>query len=287
VDCWNLRPETWNLEAKTQFFCVSWKHFKRVGRVLATVLVGVSILTIPPDSRSQVLQAAQPRGQLVIAVKDNLRPMGFRNPAGQLQGFEIDIARRLAQELLGTNQPETAVVLQPVLNQERLPAILQGKATLIIARVTATSLRSRLVSFSIPYYLDGTALVTRDPSVTRATDLSQSTIAVLNNSSTVEILRYRLPRAKLVAVESYTDAHALLERGGAIAFAADASVLSGWVQEFPQYRLLSPTLSTEPLCIAIPKGLQQDELRRRINAILTRWQSEGWLQERAKYWGLP
>jgi polar amino acid transport system substrate-binding protein len=242
---------------------------------------------MPLSSHSQIFQADQPPGQLIIGVKENLRPMGFRAPSGQLQGFEIDIARRLAQELLGTEQSKTAVVLQPVLNQERLPALLERKVTLIIARMTATSLRSRLVSFSIPYYLDGTALVTKAPTIRKATDLSQSTIAVLSNSSTVEILRYRLPQAKLVAVESYAEAHALLERGGAIAFAADATVLSGWVQQFPQYRLLSPTLSTEPLAIAIPKGLQQDELRRRINAILSRWQAEGWLQERARYWGLP
>jgi polar amino acid transport system substrate-binding protein len=266
---------------------VSWKIFNQVRQTFATSLIGVSILAIPLPLYAQHLQGDSVVERLVIAVKDNVRPMGFRSTNGQLQGFEIDIARRLAQELLGEQRQENGIILQPVLNQERFSVLLEGKASLVIARVTATPLRSRLVSFSIPYYLDGTALVTKDPTIARSTDLTQATIAVLDGSTTIEILRYRLPKATLVGVESYEAAQALLERGGAIAFAADASVLSGWVQEFPQYRLLTPTLSVEPLCIVLPKGLQQDALRQRINTILTRWQVEGWLRERATYWGLP
>jgi len=230
------------------------------------------------------LKAIQERGRLIIAVKDNLRPLGFRGADGQLQGFEIEIAQRLTQELLGRKD---ALELRPVLNQDRLAMVLTDQADIVIARITATAPRSRLVSFSIPYYLDGTALVTRDSSVRKVDDLGNRAIAVLDGSSTVETLRYRLPKANLISVDSYAVAQTLLERGEAIAFAADASILSGWAQESPQYHLIVPTLSVEPLCIVIPKGLQYIELQLRINQILTRWQSEGWLQERATYWGLP
>ncbi len=43
----------------------------------------------------------QQRGYLKIAVKDNLRPLGFRDANGNLQGLEIDLAQRLAVDLLG------------------------------------------------------------------------------------------------------------------------------------------------------------------------------------------
>lgn len=246
-------------------------------------LVGMSIL-ISSSSCAEALKAISQRGQLTVAVKDNLRPLGFRDAAGQLQGLEIDIARRLAQELLGR---EDAVVLQPVQNQERLAAVLEGRVDIAIAQVTATESRSRVVAFSLPYYSDGTALVTKNLLLKQSLDIRNQSIAVLNGSSTIATLRYRLPQAKLVPVESYQAAYELLETGSAIAFAADASVLAGWVQAFPEYRLLTPTLSVEPLCIILPKGLQHDELRRRINQILRRWHAEGWLEERAAYWGLP
>jgi polar amino acid transport system substrate-binding protein len=37
----------------------------------------------------------------------------------------------------------------------------------------------------------------------------------------------------------------------------------------------------------MPKGLQYNQLRRRINSAIARWQTEGWLTQRAAAWGLP
>ena len=111
------------------------------------------------------------RGQLIVAVKDNLHPLGFRDAKGTLQGLEIDIAQRLAQELLGKSG---SVVLRPVNNQDRLAVVLNGQVDLTIARVTATSSRSRVVSFSIPYYLDGTALVTNTSAIQGISDFDES-----------------------------------------------------------------------------------------------------------------
>jgi polar amino acid transport system substrate-binding protein len=246
-------------------------------------LVFSCLFFVIPSATARELQEIQQQGQLIVAVKGNLRPLGFAVNE-QLQGFEIDIAQRLAQELL--NRPD-AVVLQPVNNAERLAKVLDGSADVAIARVTATSSRSRLVAFSIPYYLDGTAIVTREGSVQSLSDLSNRPVAVLKSSSTIAVLRHRQPQAKLIGVDSYQAAYDLLEAGDVIAFVADMSVLAGWIQEYPQYRLLSERLSVEPLCIVLPKGVQYDELRRRINDVLARWHEEGWLQQRAAYWGLP
>ncbi|UBF25338.1 transporter substrate-binding domain-containing protein [Kovacikia minuta CCNUW1] len=251
--------------------------------ILSFGLVGLTGW-VPAIAHAEELKTIQDRGQLVIAVKDNLPPLGFRSADGALQGLEIDIAKRLAQDLVGKSN---AFVLKPVLNQDRLQVVLSGQADIVIARVTMTVARSRVVSFSTPYYVDGTALVTKDPTIRSPFDLTNQTIAVLDRSSTVDTVRNRLPGAKLVGVASYEAARSLLEKGEATAFAADASLLSGWVQEFPQYRLLTPTLSVEPLCIVIPKGLQYEELRQKINEALARWQREGWLQERVAFWKLP
>jgi len=243
-----------------------------------------ALLPSLPFCAAADLQEIQQRGRLVIAVKDDIRPLSFRGVGGQLQGLEVEVAQRLAQELLGRKD---ALELQTVANRDRLAAVMDGKADLAIAHITGTPVRSRLVSLSIPYYLDGTALVSRDSSVQRLTDIGKRAVAVLDGSSTIATLRYRLPEADLISVTSYEAAHALLEKGEAIAFAADASVLTGWVHEFPSYRLLAPTLSVEPLCIVMPKGLQYNDLHLRVNQIIARWTAEGWLRERATYWGLP
>lgn len=230
------------------------------------------------------LEAIVGRGHLIVGVKDNLRPLGFRDARGNLQGLEIDIARRLAGELLGS--PD-AIKLQPLANQDRLEAVQSGAVDLAIARVTSTEPRLRVVSFSRPYYIDGTAFVTKLGLVGQLEDLGGQRIALLNGASTIASVRYFLPQARLVGVDSYQEALALLESGAADVFAADASVLAGWVQEYPQYRLLPYLISAEALSVVMPKGLQYDDLRRQVNQAIARWKQSGWLEERAKHWGLP
>ncbi len=247
------------------------------------LLVFTSIKT-PNLAVAAELQEIVERGYLIVAVKDNVRPLAFRDGEGKLQGLEIDIAQRLAAELL--DKPD-AVKLQPVANRDRLTVVLDGTVDLAIARVTENASRDRLVNFSIPYYLDGTALVTQDASLQKLNDLQQRKVAVLKGSDTISTVRYLLPQVQLIGVDSYEQARSLLESGDADAFAADASILSGWVQEYPQYRLLPVRLSGEPLAVVMPKGLQYTQLRQRVNDAIARWKREGWLQERVKYWGLP
>ncbi|WNN89167.1 transporter substrate-binding domain-containing protein [Gloeocapsopsis dulcis] len=224
------------------------------------------------------------RGYLLVAVKDNLRPLGYRDAQGNLQGLEIELAQRLAQDLLGSIN---AVQFQPVANRDRLAVVLDNQVDLTIANVTVTESRARLISFSLPYYFDGTAIITKIPSVQNLSDFAARRIAVLKGSSTISTIRYLIPSAQLIGVDSYTQAYSLLEANAADAFAADASVLSGWVQEYPQYRLLPTLLSAEPLAVVMPKGLQYNALRQQVNTAITRYLSEGWLQQRASYWGLP
>lgn len=235
-------------------------------------------------SSAAELKEIQRRGYLAVAVKDNLRPLGFRDSQGNLQGLEIDLARRLAQDLLG--KPD-AVKLQPVENSLRLAAVLEDKVDIAIADFTATESRARLVSFSLPYYFDGTAFITKDATIQKLGDVVRSKIAVINGSSTIASVRYLLPQAQPVGVDSYQAGQLLLEANGAIAFAGDASVLTGWKQQNEQYRLLPSLIGAEPLAVVMPKGLQYDELRKQINYAIARYVSDGWLEARVSYWGLP
>lgn len=267
--------------------CNRWKAITRLHLVLsATVILILSFSFV--DSQAIANAAEMPeiqqRGYLNIAVKNNLRPLGFTDVSGKLQGLEIDLAVKLSQDLLGK---ENAVKLKPVANSDRMTVVLNNQVDLTIARVTATSSRARLVSFSVPYYFDGTVLLTKDASAQRMTDFAKRKIAVLKKSSTIAEVKYYIPTAELVGVNSYEEARSLLEKNNCDAFAADASVLSGWVQQYSGYRLLSTKLSTQPLSVVMPKGLQYDELRQRVNEAIARYIANGWLTERIKYWGLP
>jgi polar amino acid transport system substrate-binding protein len=244
----------------------------------------IGLFTLPQPNLAAELKEIESRGKLIVAVKDNLRPLGFYDPQGKLQGLEIDIAKRLAEELLGSAD---AVIFQPVTNQERLQAVIEGKVDIAVAKVSATASRERVVEFSPYYYLDGTGLVTKKPQIQKSRDLASGKIAVLNNSSTIAVVRYNLPQAELIGVNSYQEALELLEAEKADAFAGDKTILAGWVQENSQYRQLPERLSGEALCVVMPRGLQYVDLRTRINKAIALWRESGWLKERVAYWGLP
>ncbi len=224
------------------------------------------------------------RGHLIVAVKDNLRPLGFRDAAGQLQGLEIDLAHQLAQELFGNPQ---AVVLKPVANPDRLDAVLNGEADLAIANITATPARARVVNFSQPYYFAGMAVLVKGQQIQRLTDLANQPVAVLQGSSAIAKLRFLLPSVQMVAISSYQQGRSLLDAGQVKAVVADSPPLVGLVQASSEYVLLPTLLSAEPLAIAFPKGLQYQQLQAWLEEISDRWQSSGWLTERIRYWGLP
>jgi polar amino acid transport system substrate-binding protein len=252
--------------------------------LLAAFAVFGGLGAVSTSVEAAELKAILERGYLVVGVKENLRPLSFRNAQGQLEGFEIDLAHHLATALFGN--PD-AVVLQPVANTERLPAVLEGKVDLTIAQVTATVSRSRIVSFSTPYYLDGAAFLVRRETIASLRDLRTQTIAVLEGSDTIAVVRSLFPEARLVGVASYAEAKAALATQQVNVFAADASVLIGLAQEDPRYQVLPNLISAEPLAIAMPRGIQYDDLRRRVNQAIEQWLQEGGLQQQVLHWGLP
>ncbi|MBE9079496.1 transporter substrate-binding domain-containing protein [Romeria aff. gracilis LEGE 07310] len=240
-------------------------------------------MAMPSSGLAADLAEIQSRGYLIIAVQEDRPPLGFRDSSGELAGFEVDLAHRLAEALLGD---ANAVQLRPVSNVDRVNAVLADEVDLAIAAVTLTEPRRRLVSFSDPYYLDGTGFIAQSQDVQQLSDLRLRTIALLQGSSAIAHVRYRLPAARLVGVESYQAALALIEQGEVDAFAGDISVLVGWAQQDSTYRLLPEVISVEPLAVVLPKGVQYDELRTGVNAAIRGWAEQGWLNEWAADWGL-
>jgi polar amino acid transport system substrate-binding protein len=230
------------------------------------------------------LEDIQKRGLIHVAVKDTVRPLGFRDGAGNLQGLEIDLARQLALELLGDAQ---AVELIPTANQDRLDDLLGGEVDVVIAQLGVNAARERLVDFSAYYYLDGVGFLTKNEGLVELNQVTNQTAVVLNYAPAIAGVQVYFPQLNLIAVDSYAEAFALLESGQAELFAGSHAVLTGWTQEYPAYRLMPAWLDGNALAIAMPKGRQHQSLYDEIQTIMDEWQESGWLQDRINHWGLP
>jgi polar amino acid transport system substrate-binding protein len=218
------------------------------------------------------------RGYLIVGIQTQVRPLSF---GAEPQGLEIELAQQLALGLLGQ---VSAVRFVPLLHRDRLPALQDGRVDVVIAGLTRTNARQRLIRMTAPYYFDGLGVIVPTSAGTpQGATLNRGPIAVLEGSESIAVVKSRWPRARLVAVGSYEAAYQALETGQALAFVGDRSVLIGWQQEFPQYRCLDDRLSSAPLAIGLAKG--QDDLALALDRQLV--QLGPWLKTAAQRWGLP
>lgn len=258
------------------------KHL--VQGVLSVVLGGALLL----GGRSGIaadLKTVRDRGFLIVAVRENAYPLSFRDGAGQLQGFEIDLAHQLAQVILGD---PNAVKFQPVRNLDRLPMVMSGKVDLAIAQVTATTSRRRVVEFSPPYYYDETVLVTRSSAPSQAPEqLLHQRVGVLKGSSAIAALQSISPPIQPMLLSSYGEARRRLDAGEVDAVAIDQMEALAWLKEAPTaYRIVPQAIDRSPLGIVLPKGLQSDDFRQQVNRAVQTLDRQGWLEQRSRQWGL-
>ncbi|GAB4303060.1 MAG: transporter substrate-binding domain-containing protein [Geminocystis sp.] len=234
--------------------------------------------------KSAEWEEIQARGKIIVGVKDNLPPLGFTDQNGNLQGFEIDLAHKLAEELLGDKQ---AIKFVPLLNQDRLNAIIDNDVDIAIASITFNSSRQRLVDFSDIYYFSGTGIIVKkNRFMSNITDI-YGKIGILNHSRAIAEIQYQFPQLSLQGVSSYQEALELMEKGEIQGFAGDVMVLTGITQQTSNYQLLPQIIGAYPLAIALPKGRQYQSLRNQVNQVMRKLKQENWFKEKAKFWGLP
>ena len=225
------------------------------------------------------LDKIKKRGKLIIGVKDNLSPLGFRDRNGSLSGLEIDIARELAKEL---NMP---LELMPLKNRDRLSALQNNQVNLAIAQITVTTNRSRLVDFSLPYYTDSTIAIAKRGTTSQDLKLPVA-IGVIKNSAAIAVIQSQFPKAAIIGANYYADGLAALRSDKIKAFVGDRTSLTQWLKDHPDYEIIGQALAVHSLAIALPRGLQHLDLRDRVFDIVEKWRKNGWLKERANYWGL-
>ena len=91
------------------------------------------------------------RDVLIVGVKEDSKPFGFRSKTtGNIEGFDVDIARQIAKEILGE---ERKIKLVPVTPATRIESVTSGSVDMVIATMSITPQRQYLVDFSSPYYI--------------------------------------------------------------------------------------------------------------------------------------
>ncbi len=221
---------------------------------------------------------------LVVGVKQDSKPFGFiSRKTGRNEGFDIDIAKYIAKEILGGEQK---VKFVPVTSNTRIEAITSGEVDMVIATMSVTPQRQYLIDFSEPYYIAGqTAVVKEDSDIHTFSDLKKRTTIVVLGSTAEQNIRRITPTAKLVGYKDYKEAFDAFLEGKGDALSTDDTILSGFLAEHKGYRMLKHRISHEPYAIGI-KQYDDKKLKKTIDVIVVRMKRDGTIKKLEEKWHL-
>lgn len=281
-------------------FKTVWKKMIGLGLVAmlsATALVGCNSETTTEnktDNKKEqaaetTLDKIKERGKLVVGVKYDLNLFGLKNPeTGEVEGFDIDIAKGLAKKILGD---ENKIELKEVTSKTRIPMLNNGEIDAIIATMTITEERKKEVDFSDVYFMAGQSLlVKKDSNINGIADVNKEGVTVLTakGSTSAQNIRAKAPKATVLEFENYAEAFTALKAGQGDALTTDNALLFGMAKQDPNFRVVDETFSEEPYGIAVRKG--DKELLEVINEYLKEIKANGeydkiyekWIGEKPK-----
>ncbi|WP_412094402.1 transporter substrate-binding domain-containing protein [Bacillus atrophaeus] len=233
------------------------------------------------DSKN-TLEAIKDNDKIVFGVKTDTRLFGLKNPSsGDIEGFDIDIAKQLAKDIAGD---ENKAEFKEVTSKTRIPMLQNGDIDAIVATMTITDERKKEVDFSNVYFEAGQSLLVKKGSAIKSVkDLKKGTkVLAVKGSTSSQNIREKAPDATVLEFENYAEAFTALKSGQGEALTTDNAILYGMADENRDYQLTGKTFTDEPYGIAVKKG--QSELVKEINASLKKMKSDGRYDEIYKKW---
>ena len=246
------------------------KWFPVVLILLVMILAGCAK---PPSATPEEIKE---RGYLVIGTEPEFRPFEYRTPDGGYAGFDMDLARMLAEDL------GVELKIENLSFDSLIPELQSGKIDIIFSGMTATEERARTIAFSTSYFQTGLCLLLNKENakdVQSWEDLNDErfTIAVKEATTGDKVVRERMPKAKRVALGKETDCAMEVATGRAHAFVYDKlSIIKNHRAHLDTTRVILETFTREPYAL----GLRQNDeaLLAYVNDFLERVRADGRLK---------
>lgn len=250
-------------------------------------LVGIHFFISPaPDefSEDDLYEKIKARGVLKVGINPNSKPFGFINAKGDYDGYDVDLARYIAQYIV--NNPEKFEIV-PVTSSNRLLKASTGEADIVISTITITPQREQIVSFSIPYDVAGQAvLVKKSSSITALSDLAGQNVGVIFGTTAEKNMKNLVPNANLLGFREYQEAYEALKSGKINAITSDDTILSRFALNDSAVKLLPKRYSREPYGIAFKKSTSTVKLKENLDFIIEDLQRKNVITRLHHKWGI-
>jgi len=229
-----------------------------------------------------IIEKIQKDGVLRIGMSTFV-PWAMKDKQGELIGFEIDVARKLAEDM------GVKAEFVPTNWSGIIPALLTGKFDVIIGGMGITPSRNLKVNFSIPYDYSGMSMVAHQKRADGFDSLEDFnnkdvTIAVRIGTTAEQAAKKFMPEASLKSFENESQALQELNLGRVHAVVASAPLPVFHALKYPEklFVPLKDNFTKEPIGFALRKG--DYEALNFFNNWIRKMEADGFLAETKKYW---
>lgn len=227
------------------------------------------------------LAQAQEKMQLKIGTEGAYPPFNYLTADGELQGFDVDIARALCDEM----NAECEFVTQDW--DGFIPALQAGKFDAIIASMSITDERKKQVDFTDKYYNTPPAIVVpKDSDVSGVTkeDLADKTIGAQGSTTHANYAEATYTDSDVRLYPTAEEYQLDMANGRLDAVTDDIIVLQAWLETddgacCKVAGMITPVeeIHGPGVGIAVRKG--EDELREKFNAAIQAIRENGKYEE--------
>lgn len=237
----------------------------------------------PDDNRGDTLRRVRARGSLRVGYAEDRLPYAFRNAAGELVGFDVEMAHALARDL----GVRVEFFRQPT---ERMPALLRsGAIDIVMTGLAITPERLERMKFSDAYLEETLAFIVRDYRRQTFSDLQTLLaapalrLAVPDRGYYAAKIRAFLPDAEIVSVDSPRDFLRAPEgEFDALVFSAEAG--SAWTLIYPQFSVAVPRADALRVPVAYATALGDRRMADFIDAWVGLKRNDRTIDRLFAYW---
>ncbi|WP_269853971.1 glutamate ABC transporter substrate-binding protein [Streptomyces sp. RPT161] len=240
----------------------------------------------PSSASGDAVKRIQQNGYLTVGVDQNSYLWGYRDPeTGQLVGFDIDLVKAIAKEILGS---DARIVYKTIPTDQRITAVQDHLVDMVVRTMSITCDRIRQVAFSTAYFEVGQQLLVpkTGTAVTGFDDsLNGRTVCAASGSTAEALLEAQPHGSHLLRVPNQLDCLVRLQLGQADAVLTDNALAAGQAAQDPAVHLIGQPLTQETYGVAM--NLADTDLVRRVNKVLDDYRSGGanspWMQAYDKW----
>jgi len=263
---------------------LSIKHVTHLlaASVLSLGLVACNKSTSTPEKTAESekttssIEQIKKNGVVRIGVFSDKPPFGYLDAQGKNQGFDVEIAKHVAKDLLGDENKVQFVLTEAANRVEYLKA---NKVDIIFANFTVTPERKEVVDFAKPYLKVSLGVVSpKDKPITDVAQLKDQILLVNKGTTADSFFSKSHPEIKLQKYEQNTETFDALKDGRGAALAHDNLLVLAWAKENPKYTVGITSLGQHDLIApAVKKG--DKELLDWLNQDLEKLSKEGVIQQ--------